>query len=549
MSYHGGHGSIESQSISSGGGDVVGQVGDDLGAFAAEQRTRIERRRVAGYDLEAAGVSLRNIFQRRQRTLVALDRDDAFGAQREQRARQSAGTGADLDDGGVFQRPRGARDARGEVEVEQKILSERFARRQRVLLDDVAQRRKVVDRAHAGCAVAAIRAARRNAAIRLDGLARPGAGDVECGAVVRRGADERQAQRDVDRVVERQRLGRDQRLIVIPCRSRSRRFCARLHGTWCPRAAGPSRRNRRARSVSMAGAMMVCSSMPSEPSSPAWGLRPDTARRGRGDREAGLQVRRRRSGRCSRSVRSTTARWRRAATDGSSPAPTASAGDHSSITGCGVLPSRRRKFGEKFGVAGMPEPGAVQHALCNRVGDDSRRPSGDHVADGVTNRADRGMRRCCASGCPGCAVAAWPVATTGKASGNVATASSARTSFSLTSKPRSAARLPRKSRSPSQIECRKFQLVPPQPRSDRDIRPDAGRFAQCQRKRLYHARQRYSIIAALRTSSRYALDFFSNFSANIFSRISRFFGVSTVVGLRAAERHHLHALLRHFRRR
>src|SRR4051794_9390424 len=72
----------------------------------------------------------------------------------------------------MFERAGGARDARGQVEVQQEILAQRFARRQGVLLDDLAQRRQVVDRAHAGL-VAAMRAARRNAAIRLDGLARP----------------------------------------------------------------------------------------------------------------------------------------------------------------------------------------------------------------------------------------------------------------------------------------------------------------------------------------------------------------------------------------
>src|ERR1700676_120784 len=41
---------------------------------------------------------------------------------------------------------------------------------------------------------------------------------------------------------------------------------------------------------------------------------------------------------------------------------------------------------------------------------------------------------------------------------------------------------------------------------------------------------RYSIIAALRTSCRYDFDFASYFSTYIFSRISFFFGVSTVVG-------------------
>ena len=43
----------------------------------------------------------------------------------------------------------------------------------------------------------------------------PRAGDVEGGAVIGRGAHDRQAQRDVDALVEMERLQRDQRLIVI----------------------------------------------------------------------------------------------------------------------------------------------------------------------------------------------------------------------------------------------------------------------------------------------------------------------------------------------
>ena len=92
-------------------------------------------------------------------------------AERKQRAREPAGTGADFHDGRSFQRAGGARDPRGEVEVEQKILAERFARRQGVFADDVAQRRQIVDRAQD--IAAAMRAASCNAAIRLDGLARP----------------------------------------------------------------------------------------------------------------------------------------------------------------------------------------------------------------------------------------------------------------------------------------------------------------------------------------------------------------------------------------
>ena len=62
---------------------------------------------------------------------------------------------------------------------------------------------------------AAIRAASRKAAVETRRIGLAGAGDVEGRAVVRRGADERQAQRDVDGVLERDRLDRDQRLVVI----------------------------------------------------------------------------------------------------------------------------------------------------------------------------------------------------------------------------------------------------------------------------------------------------------------------------------------------
>ena len=128
--------------------------------------------RVGAHDLQAAGISLRNGLQRRQRALVALHRDHALCAEGQQRARQSARAGPDLDHGGIFQRSGRTRDPRGEVEVEQEVLTERFARRQSVFADDVAQRRQVVDRAHLGFA-AAMRAASLSAAIRLAGLALP----------------------------------------------------------------------------------------------------------------------------------------------------------------------------------------------------------------------------------------------------------------------------------------------------------------------------------------------------------------------------------------
>jgi hypothetical protein len=46
-------------------------------------------------DLEPARIALGDVVERRQRALVALDRDDAPRAQRQQRAGQPAGAGAD----------------------------------------------------------------------------------------------------------------------------------------------------------------------------------------------------------------------------------------------------------------------------------------------------------------------------------------------------------------------------------------------------------------------------------------------------------------------
>ena len=68
-----------------------------------------------------------DLGERRDRALVALDRDDAGGAFGEQRARQPARARADLDHRDAVERSGGARDAAGQVEIEQEILAERLA--------------------------------------------------------------------------------------------------------------------------------------------------------------------------------------------------------------------------------------------------------------------------------------------------------------------------------------------------------------------------------------------------------------------------------------
>ena len=104
-----------------------------------------------------------------------------------------------------------------------------------------------------------------------------GAGQIERRAVIGRGAHDRQAEGDVDALVERDGLDRDQRLIVIhgdhrivfpPVRQmedRVRRERARRHASRCAAGRRPP------------GAMMSRSSVPMLPLSPACGLRPVTA--------------------------------------------------------------------------------------------------------------------------------------------------------------------------------------------------------------------------------------------------------------------------------
>ena len=200
---------------------------------SAEVRARIEVERVAGDDLEPAGIALGDLGERGDGAVVALDRDHAPRAGGEERAGQPAGAGSDLDHVDARERAGGARDAGGEIEIEQEILAERFLGGEAVPADHLAQRRQVVDRAHArratgrGSEWAARRAAKLQRGDQACRIGASGAGDVEGGAVIGRGAHERQPERDIDRVVEGQRLDRDQRLVVI---HRERHVVARARG-------------------------------------------------------------------------------------------------------------------------------------------------------------------------------------------------------------------------------------------------------------------------------------------------------------------------------
>src|SRR5262249_14228305 len=155
------------------------EVGEDGGASGADVRSRIEIERVGFDDRQSIGITFRDLGERGDGARIALDRDHPARALRQQRARQAAGAGTDLDDGDAAEIAGGAGDACGEIEVENEVLSERFACRQAVTADDVAQRRQIVDSRHQLTGIgfvsarAASRSARRMAAIRLVGSALP----------------------------------------------------------------------------------------------------------------------------------------------------------------------------------------------------------------------------------------------------------------------------------------------------------------------------------------------------------------------------------------
>src|SRR6266567_6727392 len=121
-----------------------------------------------------------DFLERGDAARIAFDRDHVLGAERQQGSGQSARPRPDLDHGDVFERGGGAGDAGREIEIEQKVLPERLARAEAVAADEIPQRRQRIDPSrHRGAAAAAAgapdasRAARRNAAMRLDGSARP----------------------------------------------------------------------------------------------------------------------------------------------------------------------------------------------------------------------------------------------------------------------------------------------------------------------------------------------------------------------------------------
>ena len=115
--------------------------------------------------------------------VVALDGDDARAPSANSARVSPPGPGPISSTVAPASGSGGARDARGEIEIEQKILAERFLRGETVAADDLAQRRQAVfgiiwapvtmRRAKPGSSALASRAASLSAATRLVGSALP----------------------------------------------------------------------------------------------------------------------------------------------------------------------------------------------------------------------------------------------------------------------------------------------------------------------------------------------------------------------------------------
>ena len=83
-----------------------------------------------------------HLAERGETARIALDRDDEPGAFRQQGAGQPARSRTDLDHARMIEPPGGARNAPGQVQVEDEILAQALARRDAVARDDIAQRRQ-----------------------------------------------------------------------------------------------------------------------------------------------------------------------------------------------------------------------------------------------------------------------------------------------------------------------------------------------------------------------------------------------------------------------
>ena len=226
-----------------------------------------------------------------------------------------------------------------------------------------------------------------------------GAGDIERRAVIRRRAHERQAKRDIDGVVEGERLDRDQGLIVVHAKScvvgaRARRMKHGVRRQWAARidAIGFQARHR--------GRDHVASSIAHGAILAGMWIEPRNGEAGARDAEAAREIARHDAAglddevRVSADTTSLSGRWIVTGT-------TASSGAHSIMTGCAALPvASAASFAEKFGVAGLGKARAIEHVFGDRIGHERAGVTGKHIGDGQADRGDRGRRAAGVRTCP-----------------------------------------------------------------------------------------------------------------------------------------------------
>ena len=199
-------------------------------------RPLVDLRGIAFDDLQPAAERVLKLGQRRNAAPVPLDGDDAC-PRVEQRSRQAAGAGSDLVDTLALEIARDRGDPRKQLAVEDEILAKRLARAEAVPGDDLAQR--LGRSCSSGFGALDARSRPPFGSPPPSGGGRRGPGrDIECGAVVRRGADDRQAERHVHRLLEMQRLDRDQRLVMVHAQGRVVIGARAGHGTWCRQGGG-----------------------------------------------------------------------------------------------------------------------------------------------------------------------------------------------------------------------------------------------------------------------------------------------------------------------
>ena len=227
---------------------------------------------------------------------------------------------------------------------------------------------------------------------------------------------------------------------------------------------------------------MSMSSLPSEPSSPACGLRPDIGKPRPGKAEMRLQIRDRNpGGRHDQLARELGQRLAQRKMDGDgNDGERRRPQHHHRLRRAAAIGG---KLGEKLGVAGMAESGAVQHALGDRVGDDGAGSTAPDMVDGLANGGQRGGR-------------AGIVGLSGARGGDFAGRHhgqrfrKCRARFlrdgigKLDLQSQDFRSLGEERAIAEQIERRKVELVAPQPRCEGDVGADARGLAGCQRERL-----------------------------------------------------------------